>query len=134
MILIYVVSTDLGSSNSTSRFLVPLLTWLLGEPSPETIHMFRVIIRKCGHLFEYAVLAILCYRAFAGGRLRVPWNTRNAAMAAIVAIVYASTDECHQSFVTSRTGSATDVLIDAVGALGGLTLVYLWSNWRNRPE
>jgi VanZ family protein len=67
------------------------------------------ILRKCAHMTEYAILAVLVARA-AGS-----WV---AAFALTVA--YAATDEWHQTFVRGRHGSPVDVGIDAAGALIGL--------------
>ena len=67
------------------------------------------LLRKCAHMSEYAVLAVLFARAT---------GTRAAAFALTVA--YAGTDEWHQTFVRGRHGSPIDVGIDAIGALIGL--------------
>ena len=134
MLLIFLVSTNVGSSSSTSRFLVPFLNWLLGDPSPELIQTARVLIRKCGHLFEYAVLAILCCRALNPEQWLQKWQFGLARRAALIAVVYAATDEFHQSFEPSRTGSPVDVLIDTCGAIGGLTLLYGLIRLRQRRQ
>jgi VanZ family protein len=70
-----------------------------------------LVLRKCAHMAEYAVLAVLVLRA-AGSRV---W-------AFGFAVAYAATDELHQTFVRGRHGSPVDVGIDAVGALLGLAL------------
>ncbi len=73
------------------------------------------IIRKLGHLAEYGVLSVLWARALAAGRRR--WEVRHIAGAVGICVLWAIVDEAHQSFVLSRAGDATDVAIDAVGAL-----------------
>jgi hypothetical protein len=71
----------------------------------------------------YAVLAALWFRAFVRGR---GWPPRASALVALViALVWASVDEVHQSFTSARTAAAGDVLIDGTGAalavaMGGL--------------
>jgi VanZ family protein len=70
------------------------------------------ILRKCAHMTEYAILAVLIARA-SGSR----------ATAFVLAVAYACTDEWHQTFVRARHGSPIDVGIDAIGALIGLTLL-----------
>jgi VanZ family protein len=67
------------------------------------------VLRKCAHMTEYAVLAVLLVRA-----------TGSWAWAFALAVAYACTDEFHQTFVRGRHGSPIDVGIDAVGALIGL--------------
>jgi VanZ family protein len=73
------------------------------------------VLRKCAHMTEYAILAVLLVRA-----------TGSYAWAFALAVAYAGTDEFHQTFVRGRHGSPIDVGIDAVGALIGLTL------WRSK--
>ncbi len=71
-----------------------------------------LVLRKCAHATEFAVLGALLLRAL--GR-ELP------AFAAGVA--YAVTDEFHQHFVRGRHGSPFDVAIDAFGVLLGIVLV-----------
>src|SRR5215210_836933 len=68
-----------------------------------------LVLRKCAHMTEYAILAGLSLRA-----------TRSATQAFAFAVVYAASDEVHQVFVRGRHGSPLDVGIDAAGALIGL--------------
>jgi VanZ family protein len=63
MALIFVASTDLMSAEQTSRFLVPFLRWLKPDISPETIAQTHFLFRKLGHIGEYAILAMLFWRA-----------------------------------------------------------------------
>jgi VanZ family protein len=69
------------------------------------------LLRKCAHVTEYAVLAFLLARAF--GR---------EAPAFVAGVLYAISDEVHQSFVRGRHASPIDVAIDSVGLLIGLAL------------
>lgn len=132
MALIFIVSSRVGSTENTSRFLEPLLRWLNPLISDPTIHRVQVVIRKAGHLTEYAVLALLLWRARRAGRTNNPqsWNGKDATWAIVIAVLYAMTDELHQSFVPSRLGSGWDVLIDGVGASLGLLAAWLWGRWR----
>jgi VanZ family protein len=61
--VIFVGSTDLMSAEQTSRFLVPFLRWLKPDISPETIAQIHFLFRKLGHISEYAILAMLFWRA-----------------------------------------------------------------------
>jgi VanZ family protein len=67
-------------------------------------------LRKLAHMAEYAILLLLARRPL-GDRAGLAF-----------AILYAATDEWHQSFVPGRMGAFTDVLIDAAGAALALTL------------
>lgn len=135
--VIFAVSTDLGSEQHTSRFIGPLLRWLRPDITPEAVRQVQFLVRKAGHFTEYAILALLTLRA-AGRSLRgtgLPHpEWRAAGLALLLATTYAATDEWHQSFVSSRTGSPVDVLIDASGAATALALALLGRKWRPRRD
>ncbi len=75
-----------------------------------------LLLRKFAHMFEYAVLTILFIRLGESKRYE-PWTVYLASL--IGAILYAATDEWHQSFVPGRIGAITDIGIDATGAIIG---------------
>ena len=125
MVFIFVGSTDLLSAENTSRFIGPFVRWFAPDVSDATIASIQLIVRKCAHLTEYAILATLLYRAF------YPYRPRAFVLALIVAAIYAGLDEFHQSFVATRTASFRDVAIDCVGALAGLAI---YSFFRNRKS
>jgi VanZ family protein len=77
-----------------------------------------VLVKKGGHFAVYAVLAALIWRAF-------EWRSRAWSWAWLLAVIYAISDEWHQSFVAGRHPQATDVLIDACGAATALLIVWL---------
>jgi VanZ family protein len=107
------------SAEHTSRFIGPFLRWLAPDITDATIASVQLFVRKGAHLTEYAILAALLYRAFRQNIARL-W--RAALLAFVIAAIYASLDEFHQSFVASRTGSAWDVGLDCIGAAAGLAL------------
>lgn len=134
MLLVFCASTDLMSAPHTSRFLGPFLRWLVPGLSEDSIRLAQLTIRKTGHLAEYAVLALLLWRAL---RKPVPddprpWSWREARRALLLAVLYAATDELHQAFVPSRDAAVADVLLDALGAALGLVL--LWAIGRSRKR
>ena len=95
---------------------LPVLVWaaliftLSGIPDLSTgLGGWDLVLRKCAHMTEYAILAVLLLRAL--GR---------EAPAFAAAVAYACTDELHQHFVQGRHASPIDVGIDAVGAAAGL--------------
>jgi len=124
--LIFAGSTDILSSQHTSRIIGPLLRWLNPNVSDQTIRAVQAVVRKGSHVAEYSVLALLLWRA----RRRPmkndprPWSWRDAAFAIGVAGAYAITDEVHQSFVPSRGASPWDVLLDTLGAAAGVLLLW----------
>jgi VanZ family protein len=134
MLLIFIGSTDVLSSEHTSRFIGPLLRWLVPGISETSLDRVHLVIRKCGHLTEYAVLAWLLWRAWRkpGFQPAHPWLWSEAVFALGTATAYAATDELHQSLYRSRYASVHDVLIDTVGAGLGLTLVWVVGRCRKK--
>jgi VanZ family protein len=70
-----------------------------------------LVLRKVAHAGEYAVLGALLLRA-----------TARPGVAFALGVLYAISDEVHQSFVQGREGSPLDVALDSVGVAVGLVL------------
>ena len=68
-----------------------------------------LVLRKIAHTAEYALLGALLVRATSR-----PW------LAWALGVLYAASDEIHQTFVRGRHGSPIDVAIDAVGVAIGV--------------
>lgn len=122
MALIFFASTGEFSASNTNILIQPLLRWLFPHITDERIAVFHLLLRKCGHFIEYAILAWLASRAFTASShatLRRHWFVA----ALFVVCLYAFLDEYHQSFVPSRTASIYDSLIDICGGLTALILV-----------
>jgi VanZ family protein len=114
MIVIFTLSTDYFSAARTESLAAPSMGFA---------------IRKLAHWTEYFVLAVLLMRALSpqpSGAIA----KRHMVWSVILAVLYAISDEWHQSFVVSRDAKATDVLIDMVGAVCGAWSWY----WRNRQR
>ena len=123
MTLIFIGSTDVLSAEHTSRFLVPILRWLDPQITGAALVAAQRLIRKLGHLAEYAILSALFWRALRG----TEWRSKMLILFATAfgtCTFFAVSDEFHQSFVPSRTASARDVMIDVCGVLIGLTICF----------
>ena len=129
MALIFSGSGDSKSSTHSSRIIVPLMRWLYPHMAQEDLDLVVLLVRKCAHLAEYAVLAWLFWRAVRQPVKRDarPWSWRLAGGAILFVALYAASDEWHQSFVPTREGCVRDVLIDTLGAMLGMAL--LWGCW-----
>lgn len=83
-------------------------------------YVLNFAVFKTLHMIEYAVLYVLLFRAFLAGRkTNKTWALR---IAFIVAVLYAVSDEIHQTFVPTRGGMPRDVLIDTAG----ITLMFFY--------
>jgi VanZ family protein len=117
MALMFLGSTDLMSAEHTSRFLTPFLRWLDPNISPALLDQAHLLIRKGAHVAEYAILTGLIFRALRG------WFDGfwpRAVVGLLSALIFASTDEYHQSFIASRTSSFGDLGVDCLGAFVGI--------------
>lgn len=78
---------------------------------------------KSLHVIEYAFLYFLTFRALTEGKIKnVPPQTY--LNAAIITLIYALTDEIHQTFVPTREGRPRDVFIDAIGVTAMYILIH----------
>lgn len=85
------------------------------------------IVKKSGHVVGYALLVGSYWYGLGMERDR-RW------LAWILVVLYAVTDEFHQSFVPGRNASVWDVVIfDNLGALIGLWLANIFSH-KKRPD
>lgn len=76
---------------------------------------FDFSIKKICHVTEYWILTALLFNAL---RDHIPQTARAMLTAALIATLYAFSDEWHQTFVPGREGTLRDVGIDALGVVG----------------
>lgn len=101
----YNSSQDSAASSAASDHVVK---WLQSHD----IYLSAFAVRKLAHFCEFALLGFLLVFALGGKVLA----------AAILGIIYACTDEFHQTFVSGRAGQLPDVGIDGAGVICGMTL------------
>ena len=133
MTVIFSASADSHSYEHSSRFVEPFLRWLFPTMSWVNIEKIHHVIRKCGHLTEYAVFALLVWRALHLSKNHLPaWSWPKVGGTLLIVFIYAATDEFHQSFVPTRTALVSDVFIDTAGGAIGLLVLWFFCHWRNR--
>jgi VanZ family protein len=132
MTVVFTASSDTKSFEHSSRILAPLLHWLFPQISDDAVHFIVLTARKCAHLIEYVVLALLLWRALRKPVKNVfrPWNWHEAGLVLLLVALYAASDEFHQRFVATRTAHVTDVFIDTAGGAAGLLALWLIGRWR----
>jgi VanZ family protein len=130
MFVIILGSTGELSSANTSRIIRPLLLWLFPDISEAKIQLAHFWVRKTAHFTEYAIFALLAARAFASSSRA--WLRRGFFYITLLLVsLLAFSDEFHQSFVSTRTGTIYDSFIDITG---GLTALILYTLWRRRIQ
>ncbi len=98
--------------------MMAVIFWFSSQPADElpVFSWADTIVKKAGHVTGYAILAFWYWYAL-GKDKNKHW------LAWLLAILYALTDEFHQSYVSGRHPSIWDVLIfDNFGALISLWL------------
>ena len=101
--------------------IMSVIFWFSSQPASDlpNFDWADKVIKKGGHILGYALLAWSYWYA-----LHLQPNKRKLAW--LLAILYAVTDEYHQSFVTGRYPSVWDVLVfDNIGALLSLWITNL---------
>jgi VanZ family protein len=130
--VIFSASGDRKSAQHSSRLIEPLVRWLFPHLTNDTIWLVVLFVRKCAHLTEYAILALLLWwalRASTGPRAS-SWSWSLARNTWLVVVIYAASDELHQWFVPDRQASGWDVLIDSSGAAAALVGLWALGRWR----
>lgn len=116
---------DLVKRFAPPLLLMGLIYFLSAQPDLSSgLGNWDTVLRKGAHMVEYGVLWFLWWRAF---------GYRNPTAAIAITLLYAVSDELHQSFVDGRHGSPWDVAIDALGVgLAGLLVV--WRRAYSQPR
>ena len=126
--LIAFESTSLLSSDNTSRILYPILHFITGVDAVR-FEVWNYHIRKCGHVVGYFTLSLLLFGAW---RATLPlaaapkWSIQWARVAFLMTALVACLDEWHQTYLSSRTGSFHDVVLDSSSAGMAQVLIFVW--------
>lgn len=89
----------------------------------EIIENIKIPIRKLAHISEFFILTILvslyinCYNIDIKRLLLITF---------IISFIYACSDEFHQLFVSGRSATFIDVLIDSIGIISWLIIYYFY--------
>lgn len=94
-----------------------------GQNERETI-ILRVekVIRKIAHFSIYTAVGLLLMALLSTFEMK---EKNRIIMSLIIGIIYACSDEIHQSFVPERSPMITDVMIDTMGVMLGILLIML---------
>lgn len=134
MVLMLVISTDIGSMQTSQRFLNPILLWFDPTLGPDDLYRLNIIFRKACHVTEFAILAMLVWRT--RDLLKSPWpeagTLRIVGLTLAVCAFFAISTELIQYGYRSRAASPWDVLLNMGGSVAGLSLVFLFKKLRRR--
>jgi VanZ family protein len=126
LIVIAIESTQYLSSANTSRILYPIFHFLFGMDLAH-FWVWHHYIRKTGHFVGYFILSVLLFRAWRATLSSSSlWALRWAGIAFFMSAFVASMDEWHQSYIPSRTGKVSDVILDSTAALVAQIVIFLF--------
>lgn len=119
MAVIFVFSAQDGEQSSiSSGFVSDLLRRVLSPVMPDSALVFTLkYIRKIAHVSIYFLLGLFTSLSAAELSRRIGRLPLCIFAAWLVCVLYAVSDEFHQSFTAGREASLRDVLIDSAGAL-----------------
>lgn len=131
MAMIFSFSAEDGKTSieTAEKVESAILETVLPGTGTDTSHLsdtflssLEIFVRKSAHVIEFCTLsALICALA-----LTFPIHELLACAISLGGtLLYAISDEIHQSFVDGRSSSATDVLFDMLGAFIGTGAVFL---------
>ena len=112
------------------KYWLPFIIWALviflfsNSPTIKTsdFYFWDFILKKTAHFSEYGIFSTLLYRALINSNV----NKKSAMFVSVaISLIYAITDEIHQSYIPGRTPAVRDVLIDLTGAYVFLYIIVL---------
>lgn len=134
-------STRMMGADNTSRWLLPIWTWLFGPVTSEHWAVIHHWIRKIGHFTGYGLVSLAFFEGWRATFVGKMWNHHRifvlvTPLALLSTLALASWDEWHQSLLPNRTSSVFDVGIDFGGALVAhlILLFVLVMVWRVRAR
>jgi VanZ family protein len=117
------------SKLSKILYWLPTLLWMVvifGFSAQPTLHASAVswqdfVVKKSAHVAEYFILGLLLNSSLKK-TTSLPRRSR-LLLIIIIGVVYACTDEFHQTFIAGREGRIRDILIDSLGLGGSATFL-----------
>lgn len=85
----------------------------------EILDKFVKPVRKLAHFTIYLILGILVYLLIDEYHLN-----NSIIISLLICMIYSISDEIHQLFIEGRSGQLFDVLIDTLGSLTGIFIIY----------
>ncbi len=90
--------------------------------------LFDFLFFKMLHVIEYAILYLLLFRAFYSINNQKLTTDKKFLYAIFFSILYSISDEVHQTFVPTREGKISDIIIDSLGIL--LMYIYIKKHFK----
>lgn len=122
-------SQDGEKSGSLSRRITEKIATLIPQIQEKSklekeniMNTMESIIRKMAHFSIYTVVGLLLMALVSTYNIK---EKNRLIISLTTGIIYATSDEIHQSFVPGRSPMITDVVIDTMGVILGILLIIL---------
>ena len=80
------------------------------------------VTRKIAHFLIYSILGLTLANFFRSLKPKKFPNLKALIFSLIIAVIYSSVDEYHQSLIPGRDGNPTDIIIDSLGTIAGICI------------
>lgn len=114
-ILIMILIWNFSAQNSTESDSISI-------PLAAILGLSNGVVRKLAHFTIYLVLGVSLTNAFRSLKPKKFPKLKPLIISAVIALIYASLDEYHQSFIPGRDGNPQDIIIDTLGAIAGICI------------
>lgn len=112
-----------GVSKRVTDSIVSNILQVSGQEQKEEItRKLEPIIRKLAHFSIYTLVGFLLMTVVSTYQLK---EIKRIFISLGTGILYASLDEIHQSFIPGRSAKVTDVCIDTMGVILGISVVVI---------
>ena len=95
----------------------------LGPYDSHVISKLGIIRSYMAHLFLFGMLASFIQATLWSWTTFTDYSLRAALAAIVLAALYGISDEFHQSFVVGRNMSASDMMVNALGAIAAVAIL-----------
>ncbi len=89
---------------------------------------YHTLIRKTAHFMVYLILGVFVVHTLFEFEIT---TKRSIILSLVFCLLYAISDEVHQTFVANRSGELGDVIIDTIGASVGIYIMTLINYYKS---
>ncbi len=111
-----------GVSRKVTEIIAEKILRLSDNEKEEAMDRMEGVIRKIAHFSIYTLVGLLLMGVLSTYNID---EMKKIYITMVIGIIYATSDEIHQSFIPGRSAKLTDVMIDTMGVAVGMCLILL---------
>lgn len=109
-------------SKGVTRQIINKISNIQKENEEYIIELTEKIIRKIAHFSIYTLVGLLEMAFVSTYKIK---EKNRVIVSLLIGVLYAISDEIHQSFIPGRCAQITDIIIDGLGVLYGILILML---------